>query len=306
MLLFLLCYATIIDKPPQCGNIPEGNKAMALTQNDYIQRAAGTGIYSVAEMDREYNSRRVRIAAANPTNDVYSVAKIFTVTAIGICRDRGMLDVNDRFLDIMEISLPDGADPRWKNVTLHMLMKHTAGFSRGLLDIDVDNASLYPTTDYLSMVLAEPLPAEQGVTRQYTDAAYYLLSRIVEKVSGVTLFEFLRPALMDTMRFGEYAWSSCPLGHTMGATGLYIRCEDMVKLGVLYLNGGMWHKTRIVSEEWCRIVLERGYEFTHRGVGEWYGKGGMHGQMLALNPDLGLAVAWQGYSRSVSFEAMLG
>lgn len=279
---------------------------MALTQNDYAARAAGTGIYSVTEMDKDYASRKVTLIPANPTNDVYSVAKIYTVTALGICRDRGLLDTEDKFLDIMGMELPSGADPRWKDVTLHMLMKHTAGFSRGLLDIDVDNASLYPTNDYLSMVLAEPLPYEQGVQRQYTDAAFYLLSLVVEKVSGTTLFEFLRPALMDVMRFGEYAWSACPLGHTMGATGLYIRCEDMVKLGVLYLNGGEWKGERIVSEEWCRAVLERGYEFTSKSVDGWYGKGGMHGQMLALNHTLGLAVAWQGYSRSVSFDAMLG
>lgn len=279
---------------------------MALTQNDYITRAAGTGIYTVTEMDTECNMRQVRLAAANPTNDVYSVAKIFTVTAFGICRDRGLIDTSDRFLDIMGIPLPEGSDPRWRDVTMHMLMKHTAGFSRGLLDIDVDNASLYPTTDYLSMVLAEPLPYEQGVQRQYTDAAFYLVSRAIEKVSGVTLFEFLRPALMDVMRFGEYAWSACPLGHTMGATGLYIRGEDMVKLGVLYLRGGEWNGTRIVSEDWCSTVLERGYEFSAKSVPGWYGKGGMHGQMLAINPTLGLSVAWQGFSRSVSFDAMLG
>ena len=75
---------------------------------------------------------------------------------------------------------------------------------------------------------------------------------------------------------------------------------------MLYLNGGEWKGERIVSEEWCRTVLERGYEFAPKSVDGWYGKGGMHGQMLALNPTLGLAVAWQGYSRSVSFDAMLG
>ena len=74
---------------------------MALTQNDYAARAAGTGIYSVTEMDKDYASRKVTLIPANPTNDVYSVAKIYTVTALGICRDRGLLDTEDKFLDIM-------------------------------------------------------------------------------------------------------------------------------------------------------------------------------------------------------------
>ena len=277
-----------------------------LTNRCYARRAAGTGIYSIVEMDTEYRSRKITLIPANPTNDVYSVAKIYTVSAIGMCYDRGLLHPEDRFLEVMKLPLPPQADVKWKNVTLDMLMRHVAGFKQGYLDIDVDNASEYPTLDYLSMVLAQPLSDGQGVERQYTDAAYYLLSRVVEQVSGMTLFDFLRPALMDTMRFSEYAWSTCPLGHTMGATGLYLRCEDMVKLGVLYLNGGVWRGTRLLSEEWCNLVFERNYEFSLRGVGEWYGKGGMHGQMLALNRKLGLAVAWQGYTPKVDFAAMLG
>ena len=35
---------------------------------------------------------------------------------------------------------------------------------------------------------------------------------------------------MDKMKFKEFAWSRCPYGYSMGATGLYIRTEDMVKL----------------------------------------------------------------------------
>ncbi len=276
-----------------------------LTGKNYFEALAGKGVYVVSEMDTEYNTRTQRLLATNPTGDAYSVAKLFTVTAVGMCVDRGLLRTTDRFLDIMELSLSSEWDEKWKNVTVDMLLRHCWGISKGgLLDIDVDNASEYPTDDYLSIVMAQPLSGKQGVDFCYTDAAFYLLSLVVEKVSGTTLAELLRPALMCVMRFGEYAWSCCPKGHTLGATGLFVRCEDMVKLGVLYLNGGVWKGTRVLSEEWCATVLREGYELSAMEHG-WYGKGGMYGQLLAINPERGLSVACMSHARRFRAEDVL-
>ena len=81
--------------------------------------------------------------------------------------------------------------------------------------------------------------------------------------------------------------------YTIGATGLYLRTEDVVKLGRIYLDGGVWNGERIISEEWIRLVLERSYEFGKRGRG--YAKGGMRGQSLYINYDESIAVAWHSF-----------
>jgi hypothetical protein len=64
----------------------------------------------------------------------------------------------------------------------------------------------------------------------------------------------------------------------------------MVKLGVLYLNKGLWKGERIVSEEWIDISLEKGYGFSKLKNG-WYGKGGMIGQFLIFNFEENKAIA---------------
>ena len=51
------------------------------------------------------------------------------------------------------------------------------------------------------------------------------------------------------------------MGYPIGATGLYITTEDMLKLGILYLNNGVYLGKRYVSEEWVRLVISREYEF---------------------------------------------
>lgn len=271
---------------------------------DYIKLAKDKGVYIVCEMDSDYNIYTQRLNPSNKTLNTYSVAKTFTATAIGICVDQGLVKLEDKFLEVMGIELKDTNDPKWKNVTIEMLLKHQVGFEKMTLDIDCDNVLSYGTKDYLEYVLSKPLP-KQGIEAVYTDAGFYLLSRVVEKVSGKTLFDFLRPVLMDVMEFSEYAWSACPLGHTMGATGLYIRCEDMIKLGFLYINDGMYKDKKVISKEWCDLVLTKGYAMSNLGDG-WYAKGGMLGQFLAVNKNQKIAVAWMGYAHNVNVQEMLG
>lgn len=79
--------------------------------------------------------------------------KSFTVTAIGILYDRGLLTCDNLLTDILSKHIPNDIDSKWHKVTIHHLMKHKVGFGCGMLDIDCEDASLYPTTDYLQLVL---------------------------------------------------------------------------------------------------------------------------------------------------------
>lgn len=280
---------------------------MALTNIDYDVRAreAGLNVYFIAEGDSEGNIRKQTCVPANPCCNGYSMAKAFTVTAIGMMYDRGLLTPETRVADILGEYIPSDADPKWQKVTLHNLMLHYVGYDQSnLLDIDAQDATQYGSTDYLKLAFSAPLPHEPGTVHKYTDAAYYILSRVVAKVGGVEMAEMLRPIFMETMKFKEYAWSVCPQGYAMGATGLYLRTEDVVKLGILYLRRGDWFGTRIISEEWVDIVLKNGYELKDKGNG-WYGKGGMRGQMLTFNPERGIAVAWHSYEKKVPYDVMI-
>ncbi|MBQ2891804.1 MAG: serine hydrolase [Bacilli bacterium] len=239
-------------------------------------------IYFIAQGDNNYQIEKEVVVPANPTCNCYSVAKVFTVTAIGMLYDKGLLKPSTLLTDILSKYLPSDIDEKWYKVTIHDVLLHKTGFGCGLLDIDCDDASLYPTFDYLQIVLNTKLKYEPGTVYQYTDAAYYLLSRVVYELTSIDLEDFLRPILMEKMNFKELAWSKCPYGYSMGATGLYIRTEDMVKLGILYLNKGIWKNERILSEEWVDMVIKNRYEFSPIKDG-WYAKGGMRGQLLMFN-----------------------
>ena len=251
-------------------------------------------IYSIAMMDdRGIQTRSPRPGDA--CTNSYSVAKFFTMTAIGMLWDQGKLRMEEKVFDIFQEEFPEAHDPKWHDVTVEHVLKHMVGFGEGFLDIDVEKISDYPTDDFLHIVLSRSLTYQPGQTGVYSDAAYYLLSRIVTKRSGMHLDEFLRPVLFGIMGFQEAAWSKCPRGFCMGATGLYIRTADMVKMGYVYASGGQYDGKTVVSADWVRLAIERGYCMKQHGDTGIYSKGGMFGQMLAFSPEQHFACAWQGY-----------
>jgi len=255
-------------------------------------RALGYNLYEIAVISDD-GAEHLRLQPSNLCQNSYSIAKLFTVTAVGLLWDTGKLDLNERITDILADRLPAGIDPRWHEVTIDHALRHRVGFGRGMLDIDAEDASLYDTRDYLSIVLREPLPYAPGTHHQYTDAAFYLLSRIIAKRAGTTCDRLLEYTLFDQLLFREAAWSRCPQGYPIGATGLYVTARDMVKLGWAYLNNGMFDGQRIFSSDWAKLTREREYEL-HPRSGFW-GKGGMYGQKLMFSPDKRLAVAWHGF-----------
>ncbi len=232
-------------------------------------------------------------------NNSYSVAKAFVVTAIGMLWDEQKMRPTDQIAKLFADEVPEEADSGWQTATLEHAMTHCLGFNEGFLDIDVDDMSECMDEDWLQIVFRHPLKYMPGSHRQYSDAAYYLLSRAVSRAAGENLDTYLMRKLFRPMNFREVAWSCCPKNYPVGATGLYISSADMVKLGALYLNRGLWKGKRLLSEEWVQRCIDSGYEF-HPIIsnGDLIGKGGMYGQMLAFCPRKRFALAWHAHENT--------
>lgn len=251
-------------------------------------RANSLCVYSICEI-KDGRSETVNIVPSSNCHNCYSVAKVFAVTAIGMLEDRGLLHTDDLVYPLFRDQFPKNFDPRWKKVTIAHAMTHTIGLGiGGMLDIDCQYAPDYPSDDYLSILFGTPLEHEPGTTFVYTDAAFYLVSRVVTAVCGEKLDDFLAGELLVPLRFREFAFSKCPKGYPIGATGLYIATEDMAKLGLLYLRSGELNGRRYLSERFVRKTLGR---FELKASCGGYSKGGMNGQLLHLNPSTDRVIA---------------
>ena len=247
---------------------------------------------------------------AQPCNNCansYSVAKVFIMTALGILWDEGKFHLSDpicRYIPPIE-----GADPRWRDVTIEHAITHRIGFDEGFLDIDTEDASQYPSDDYLSLVLTHPLAHQPGTHAQYSDAAYYLLSRLIHVLSGEKADVFINRRLLLPLRFREAAFSRCPHDHPIGATGLYISANDMVKLGALYMQDGLWQDTRILSREWVSIAQQREFELHPLAAkyadNDLIGKWGLYGQLLVYSKEKQFAFACHAHIEDRSSQRLL-
>ena len=241
----------------------------------------------------------------NPANNSYSVTKCFASTAIGLLWDEGKIDLDEPITEVLRGELDHTGDAKWKDVRVHHALGHTMGIDRGYLDIDVEDIYSYGTDDFLQYALSAPLPHAPGTHYCYSDAAYYIVSRMVSRRAGEKMDEYLMRRLLLPMRVQEAAFSRCPRNHPIGATGLYIRARDMVKLGWLYSQRGLWEGRRLISEKWIEIEESEEFSFSKGPVDGVFHKWGMYGQMLLYSPSGQYAAAWHAFCEDSSCEGLL-
>ncbi len=246
----------------------------------------------------------VHLRDHTPCLNTYSIAKMFTMTAIGMLWDRGQLKLDEIAMDILGDWCPADHQPQWRKITVRHLLTHTAGLPGRCLDIDMVDANEFKE-DYIHECMTLPMVYEPGEGSRYTDGAYYMLSCIVEKKTGMALDDFLWKELFRPMGFRDVAWSHCPHGHAMGATGLYTRIDDVLKIGKLYLDGGVWGGRRFVSQAWVDMCVSTPITFYHVGDHGAYAKGGMFGQTLLMLPHENRVVAWCAFGSEATDELEL-
>lgn len=246
-----------------------------------------------------------RFQSCNLCNDSYSVAKAFVMTAAGILCDEGRLRPESGVLSALGVPKDVEVNPAWRLVTVDQVITHRIGYADDFLDIDAEGGIRADTPDYIRLIFSHPMPYSPGSRYVYTDAAYYLLSRIVEYVAGMPAERFIRERILQPLDFREAAWSCDPLGHIIGASGLYASAADIVKLGWVYVNNGFWGQRRILSKRWIDRVCRREYEFRMLTPGGLYYKGGLHGQGLAFSRSGKFALCWHSYEDKPGSDAIL-
>lgn len=177
----------------------------------------------------------------------YSLSKSFTSTGIGIAVDEGLLSVDDRVIDHFPDKAPSDPSENLRAMTVkHLLSMNTGHGTEPFLPEDE-----IMSHDWVEYFLHQPIEYAPGSKFLYNSMATYVLSAILQKVSGVTLLEYLRPRLFEPLGFDEVFFDFVPPDNiNTGGWGMMARLEDVAKLGQLYLDGGMYNGKRIVSQQW--------------------------------------------------------
>ncbi len=185
--------------------------------------------------------------------NIYSHAKSFVSTAVGIAIDEGFVSLDDRLVDAFPDKVPPGGNPGLEKIRLRHLLTMSSGFGKALLMLD-DRRKGVGFPDYLAYLLSQPVVEEPGERFCYSTADSILLGRMLESKVGKNLQEYLYERILRPMGIPFPIWECCPQGHPIGGGGMFLHLKDMVRLGQLYLDEGLWQGRRIVSAEWVRTA----------------------------------------------------
>ncbi len=182
---------------------------------------------------------------ADLKHTMYSTSKSFTSTAIGFAVSEKRLSINDKVISFFPNSLPDTVKPYLANLTVKNLLTMSVGQSP-------DPTSVIPfgNTNWVKAFLATPINDEPGSKFLYNSMATFMLSAIVQKVTGQKEFDYLKPRLFDPLGIKGIDWEVNNDGVNTGGWGLRLKTEDMAKLGMLYLQKGMWKGKQLLPKSW--------------------------------------------------------
>jgi len=183
--------------------------------------------------------------APDKLHALWSVSKTFTATAIGFAVSENRLKVTDKVISFFPDMLPTDVSPHLKELDIKHLLTMSV-----VHDANLSNQIRRSENDWVKAFLSVPIIKKPGTEMMYSSAATYMLSAIIQKVTGEKLIDYLTPRLFNPLGITGITWEESPQGINTGGWGLSVKTEDMAKLGQLFLQKGRWNGRQLLPESW--------------------------------------------------------
>ncbi len=193
---------------------------------------------------------------------IYSHTKSYVSTLAGIAIDEGKLTSDTTLCSLFPEYDGVITDHRVKTITLRHLLTMSSGFGGAFL-MGVNRRKGEGMPDYVAYMLGKQLVYTPGEKFVYSNADTHLAGCMVQRAVGETLLRYAYRKLFEPMGMGFPGWETDPAGTAFGGTGLYLRNEEMMKLGILYLQEGVWQGKRLVSRDWVKAAGSKQIDTGH-------------------------------------------
>lgn len=177
---------------------------------------------------------------------VYSLSKAFAAVGVGLLVQEGRLSVEDRVVDLFPDALPPVVDGHLRAMRVEDLLTMRTGHAADVTDALVAAGD----GDWAAAFLAQPVAFRPGTHFVYNSGASFMLSALVQRVTGGTLLDFLTPRLLEPLGFRGAYWVSNARGVNLGGWGLHLRTGDVARFGQLLLNRGVWQGRTLLAPAW--------------------------------------------------------
>ncbi len=252
-----------------------------------------------------------------------SISKTVTSIILGVAITRGdfKASLNTPVLKYFDVAKVKKVDDRKRHLTVENLLTMTSGMNSEELyyppDSDApenDFVHLEASDDWVQYAIDAPIVEEPGKNFVYSSADAELLAYVFQKETGQDIDAYGEKYLFGPLGIRHY-WKRDYAGTVDTEGGLYLRDEDLAKIGLLYLNNGRWDGKQIVSEDWVKqsVAPHVPMPFTVEGGRLYYGltwwlypvggkfawmATGLGGQNLMVFPQQNLIVVFTGWDLS--------
>ena len=242
---------------------------------------------------------------------LFSLSKSFTSTGVGLAIAEGKLSLDDTVLSFFPEDAPAEPSENLKAMRVRDLLSMSTGHHADAIE---PFPYMDPAVSQTRAFLALPVAHKPGTHFVYNTPASFMLSAIVQKVSGTPLVDYLRPRLFEPLGIRNPTWDATPKGVSLGGFGLSVTTEDIARFGQLYLQKGEWGGKRLLPAEWVAAATSRqvsngsnpasdwdqgyGYQFWRCRHGVYRGDGAF-GQYCIVMPEQDAVIAITGGVRDM-------
>lgn len=229
----------------------------------------------------------------------FSMCKSVISMAVGIAEYEGLLSLNEKVSDIF--TTHDGVFFKrgMKDITIKHLLTMTSCVS-------FDEVGSVFTMDWRRAYMSSDISCVSEAGFSYNSMNTYMLAAVIVRRTGKSVMDYLKEKLFDDMKLYDITWDKCPMGIEKGGFGMKLSLVDMLKLGQLYLNNGMWmvdgEKKQLIPKEWVEESTKMHVRLDRNNIAG-YGYhiwlltdgsilyNGVFGQNVYVNRDRGIVIA---------------
>lgn len=248
-----------------------------------------------------------------------SVTKSITSILLGIALDLNEdYNINTSVMPLFKDYDIKSLDKRKNDIKIKDLLTMRSGLmwdESKYPDPTNDCLLMESSNEWINFVLNKPMDTIPGTGFVYNSGASVLLGKIVRIISGKRIDKWAEEKLFEPLGITDYYWKETPNGEIDTEGGLYLKAEDLAKIGSFFLNNGKWNGEQILSESWVKVSTspivndvnpddksKTGYGYQWwvpehtNGISEIFAGNGFGGQYLMMSPEYNLIVVFNGWN----------
>lgn len=237
----------------------------------------------------------------NRAFNIKSASKSIIGLLVGIAIEEGFIpSVDEPISTYFPEYFEENPDPKKEQITVRNLLS----MQTGLRSTSSGNYGAWVMSDnWVEYALDQDFVSQIDGRMVYSTGTSHLLSVIITKAAGMSTKAFAEKFLFAPLDVTVGGWDRDPQGYYMGGNNLALKPSDMLKIGQMLIDKGVWEGEQIISMDWIIDSFKTytysnynpygyGYQWWNKRTGKYttlfaWGHGG---QYIMMIPELDAVV----------------